>query len=66
MVWLGVCSQGITPLIIFDKGTVDHERYIKEVLPVAKKYGDKVFGTDWIYQQDGAKPHTHASVPTMV
>ena len=36
------------PLIIFDKGTLDHQRYIKEVLPVAKKYGDKVFGNDWM------------------
>jgi len=59
MVWLGVCSKGLTPLVIFDEGTLDHERYIKEVLPVAKKYGDEVFGSDWTYQQDGAKPHVH-------
>ncbi|CAF1670370.1 unnamed protein product, partial [Adineta ricciae] len=42
-----------------DKGSVDHERYIKEVLPVALKYGNKIFGDDWIYQQDGATAHTH-------
>ena len=59
MVWLGACSKGVTPLVIFEKGTVDHDRYIREVLPVAAEYGDKVFGNNWTFQQDGAKPHTH-------
>ena len=59
MVWMGACSKGLTPLVIFDKGTVDHARYIKEVLPVALKYGNKVFGNVWTFQQDGARPHTH-------
>ena len=60
MVWLGVCSKGVSPLVVFEKGTVDHDRYIKEVLPVALKFGKEIFGSDWIFQQDGAKPHTHA------
>jgi transposase len=60
MVWLGVCSKGVSPLVIFENGTVDHERYIKEVLPVAFKFGNSMFGNDWTFQQDGAKPHTHA------
>lgn len=34
-VWLGACSKGLTPLIILDKRTVDHQRYINQVLPVA-------------------------------
>ncbi|CAF2157480.1 unnamed protein product [Rotaria magnacalcarata] len=59
MVWLGVCSQGISPLVIFEEGTVDHARYIEEVLPVALEYGTKIYGDDWIFQQDGAKPHIH-------
>jgi len=59
MVWLGVCSKGVTPLVILDKGSVNHDRYIKEVLPVALKYGNKVFGDNWTYQQDGATAHTH-------
>jgi hypothetical protein len=29
MVWLGACSKGITPLAIFEEGTLDHARYIK-------------------------------------
>lgn len=59
MVWLGACSKGVTPLVIFDKGTVDHSCYIEKVLPVALKYGNEVFGDDWTFQQDGAKPHQH-------
>lgn len=59
MVWLGACSKGISPLVIFKDGTMDHARYIREVLPVALKYGNDVLGNDWIFQQDGAKPHTH-------
>ncbi|CAF5208792.1 unnamed protein product [Rotaria magnacalcarata] len=31
----------------------------KKVLPVALKYGNQVFGSDWVFQQDGAKPHSH-------
>lgn len=60
MVWLGVCSKGVSPLVIFEKGTLDHDRYIKEVLPVALKFGNDMFGSHWTFQQDGAKPHTHA------
>ena len=59
MVWLGVCSKGITPLIIFEKGTLNHERYVNEVLPVALKYGNNTFDDNWIYEQDGATSHTH-------
>ena len=59
MIWLGACSKGITPLVILDEGTVDHTVYIKKVLPFALKYGNETFGPDWIFQQDGAKPHLH-------
>ena len=59
MVWLGVCSKGVSPLVVIERGTVDHDRYIKEMLPVALKYGNKVFGDGWVFVQDGATPHTH-------
>lgn len=49
MAWLDV-----SPLVILDKGTVDHETYIREILPVALKFGNKCFGNDWTFQQDGA------------
>ncbi|CAF4897568.1 unnamed protein product, partial [Rotaria socialis] len=52
MVWLGVCSKGVSPLVIFENGTVDHDRYIKEVLPIALKLGNDMFVNDWTFQQD--------------
>ncbi len=58
MVWLGACSQGVTPLVILDGGMGDHARYIKELLPVALKYTNKIFGNDWTFQQNGVRPHT--------
>ncbi len=57
MVWLGVCSKGVTPLVIFDQGTLDHVGYIQKVLSIALKYGNKTFVEHWTFQQDGAKPH---------
>ena len=35
MVWLGACSKELPPLITLDEGTMDHRRYINEILPVA-------------------------------
>ena len=45
--------------MIFENGTVDHNRYINEVLPVALKYGNSILGNDWTFQQDGVKLHFH-------
>ena len=50
MVWLGLCSEGVSPFVIFEKGTVDYAREIKEVLPVAHKFGDDTFGNDWTFK----------------
>lgn len=58
MVWLGACTKGLTPLVVIEKGMVNRQVYIEKILPVAKKYGYKVFGDDWTYQQDGATCHT--------
>ena len=59
MVWLGVCTKDVFPLVIFESDTLDHDRYIKEVLPVALTYDNDMFGGDWTFQQDGAKAHVH-------
>ena len=59
MVWFGACSKELSLLVIFENGTVDHNRYIDEVLPVALKYGNNIFGNDWTFQQDGSKAHFH-------
>ena len=31
MVWLSICSEGVAHLVLFEKGTLDHHRYIREV-----------------------------------
>ena len=59
MLWLGACSKGLSHLVIFENGTVEHNRYINKVLPAALKYGNSIFGNGWTFQQDGAKPHFH-------
>ena len=59
MVWLGACSKSISPLVILNERTIDHAVYIKKVLPVALKYGNEVLGSDWIFEESGAKPHSH-------
>ena len=59
MVWLGARSKDITPLAVLDEETIYHSCFIEEVLSIALKYGNKVSGGDWIFQQDGAQPHSH-------
>ena len=44
--WLGECSKRLSPLVIFENGTVDHNRYINEVLPIALKYGNSILGNN--------------------
>jgi hypothetical protein len=39
-------------------GTIDAERCIDVVLPIALKSGNKMLGNNWTYQQDGATRHT--------
>ncbi|CAF2076733.1 unnamed protein product [Rotaria magnacalcarata] len=62
MVWLGVCAQGLTELVIIEHGTMNAERYINEVLHIALRSGNRMLGDDWTCQQDGAKPHIHKMV----
>ena len=59
MVWLSACFKGITPFVIFNEGTVDHAVYIEKVLSIGLKYGNEILDSDWIFQQDGVKPHSH-------
>ncbi|CAF5204098.1 unnamed protein product [Rotaria magnacalcarata] len=57
--WLGACAEDLTTPVILENGTKDAEVYINEVLPIALECGDRMLGSDWTYQQDGARPHTH-------
>ena len=59
MVWLGACSEGFTAPVIFEEGTMNADKYIKDVLPIALRDGTNMLGDRWTYQQDGARPHTH-------
>ena len=59
MVWLGVCREGFTTPVILGNETLNHEKYIKEILPVVLQCGNKMMGSNWTYQQDGARAHTH-------
>ncbi|CAF2752241.1 unnamed protein product [Rotaria sp. Silwood2] len=59
MAWLGVCAEGLTESMIIEDETMDAERYINDVLPIALKSGDRMLGDNWTYQQDGAKPHIY-------
>ena len=52
-------SKGLTLLVILDERTIDRGCYIKNLLPVALKYENEVFGDRWIFQQDGANPRRH-------
>lgn len=60
MEWLAACSGGVSRRFVFKDGTIDHDRYIQEVPPVALKYRNKAFEDNWIFQHDGVKAHTHA------
>ena len=59
MVWLAVCSEDVVPLVLFEKGTLDRHRYIKEVVLDARRYGNSKFGNNWTFEQDNGTPHTH-------
>ena len=59
MVWLGVFSKVVSPLVVLGTESMNHEQDIKDVLPVALKYGNETFENDCIFQQDNAALHTH-------
>ena len=41
---------------MFDEGTIDHDRYIREMLLMALKSGNDILGIYWTFQQDGTMP----------
>ena len=51
--------RGRFALVLFEKGTLDHHRYIKEVLSVTLRYENSKFGNNWTFQQDNGTPHIH-------
>ena len=59
MMWMGAYPKDVTPLMILDKDTINHERYTNEVLPVALKLGNRILGQGWWFEQDNATVHIH-------
>ena len=59
MVWLAVYSESVGPLVLLEQGTLNHHHYIKEVLPIALRYGNSKSGNNWIFQQDNGTSHTY-------
>ena len=59
MVWAGITFNGVADIVILlQKMTSDADFYIENVLTVVKRDGNRLIGTNFTFQQDGAKPHT--------
>ena len=51
--------RGVTDIVILpQKTSFDVSVYIKNLLTILNRNGSKLIGTDFTFQQDGAKPHT--------
>ena len=57
MVCLYVCYEGMTSPVIIVNGTINHVTYIDKILAAALKYGKKLMGNEFTFQQDGAPVH---------
>ena len=58
MIWLGVGYADVTCPVIIEKGTIYHQIYIKEILLITLKDGQKLMDKQFMYQQDGAYAYT--------
>ena len=59
MVWIGVNFSGLTQVFILpQKTTLDSDFYVEKLLPIVKRDEIKLIEDNFIFQQDGAKPHT--------
>ena len=41
---LGACYEGVTRPVIIETGTINHQRYIQKILPLALQDGRKING----------------------
>ena len=56
MVWAGITFNGVTDIVILpQKTSFDEDFYIKNILPIVKIDGNRLIGSDFTFQQDGAK-----------
>ena len=57
MIWMGTCYIGVTK-IIFIEEKINSDNYIEKILPTALEECNKLLGSNWMFQQDGATAHT--------
>ena len=63
MIWGCITPEGLHKLLIFDKGSINSERYRQEVVPLIQQAVDEqqvgsLFQQQTIVMQDGARIHT--------
>ena len=46
MAWLDVCRQGLFVRVISADRSMDTQRYINEVLPIALEFGNRMLGNN--------------------
>jgi hypothetical protein len=52
-------ATGVFSWVLLEKGIVDHAGYITLIPSAAFQQRDKMFGNDWILQQDSVQSHIH-------
>lgn len=57
MVWAGIMQDTRTPLHVFDKGSVNGQRYRQEVLEPHVRLFRGAVGPEFIFMDDNARPH---------
>ena len=58
MVWLGVTWNGFTSLVVLPpKTSFNSGFYIENVLPIVKRDGLRLIGSDFFFQKDSASCH---------
>lgn len=58
MVWGGISREAHTELVIFDRGSIDAQRYIEQVLSQHVVVFAGFVGENFIFMHDNARPHT--------
>ena len=56
---MDACAKCLTTPVMFENKTMNAEVYINEVRPIALECDNKMLGSNWTYQQDGARSHIH-------
>ena len=58
MVWCGITWNGATKVVVLPPKTSFNEHfYSQKVIPIIKSDGLRLIGNDFMFQQDGARPH---------